>query len=154
MHPQFYESWCVGRFFKEEHFDALVHIKSSAFLFSFMQMPRGSLAHPPFWAFFYVTVLFPSSHYSIIYILSLICANVVITCKGHTKTGCYCCLSVSEEPTLRAVIGSIFGNFGKGISLQESSLVTASQVPKPKTCLQHGLLLVPLFSSYLSIPRR
>lgn len=53
-------------------------------------MPHSSLTHPPFGAFFYMTVLLPSSHYSIIYVLSLICANVVIICKCHTKTGCSC----------------------------------------------------------------
>lgn len=104
-------------------------------------MPHSSLTHPPFEAFFYLTVLVPSSHYSIIYILSLICANVVIICKCHTKTGCYSRhfaeLGGDSPRTLLqlAVIWKHFWKVGEMISPQESPLVTAPQVPEPKTRL-------------------
>lgn len=106
-----------------------------------MQMPRRLLTHPPCLAsitFLYMSVLFPSSHHSIICILSLICANVVIICKCHTKTDYYCCEfnELGDDPprTLqqRAGLQRYFWKIQEIISLQESQLVTASPVPNPK----------------------
>lgn len=75
----------------------------SLFSFSVMQMCCSSLTHWLFASiimFLYMTGLLPSSHNFIICILSLICANVVIICKCHTKMGHYCSVQwVRREPS-------------------------------------------------------
>lgn len=124
-----------------------------------MQMPRRLLTHPPCLAsitFLYMSVLFPSSHHSIICILSLICANVVIICKCHTKTDYYCCEfnELGDDPprTLQQRAKIFLENSGNNIpaGISTGDCISSPQPQKHLSSTSFYRPVVPALSpSYL-----